>query len=279
MVITFYEKPGCGGNARQKATLTALGHILDVKNILSEKWDKKELREYFGQKEIKDWFNHTAPAIKEGMVKPAEMNEEAALTAMLCDPLLIKRPLMRIKDKKISGFDPKEIESVFCFNVEAPSTCTKEEKCLEPSLALWLRTKGFKENLLDEKYQNGDTPLIVAAREANLDVVKGLIKAGANINAKNNDLTNALWAACFANAYNVIDFLTDLQIDINNQNINGATALIYASSAGKEEIVKKLLAKNADKTLVTLDGFNALELASTKNILDALKSQTNSLSF
>lgn len=271
MIITFYEKPGCGGNARQKATLAALGHMLDVKNLLAEKWDKRELRVYFGQKQIKDWFNHTAPAVKEGRIKPEEMDEEAALEAMLCDPLLIKRPLMKTKDKKISGFDPQEIEAVFGFSVEAPSTCTKDDKCLEPSLALWLRSKGFKESSLDEKYQNGDTPLIIAAREANLEMVKELIKAGADINAKNNDFTNALWAACFANAYDVIDFLADSKIEINNQNINGATALIYASSAGKEEIVKKLLEKNADKTLVTLDGFSALELSSTKNILDALK--------
>ena len=44
MLITFYEKPGCGGNSRQKNALVGLGHILDVKNLLAEKWEKGELR-------------------------------------------------------------------------------------------------------------------------------------------------------------------------------------------------------------------------------------------
>ena len=41
--ITFYEKPGCGGNAKQKALLLSAGHTLDVKNLLAEEWTKESL--------------------------------------------------------------------------------------------------------------------------------------------------------------------------------------------------------------------------------------------
>ena len=34
--IIFYEKPGCGGNARQKALLLASGHELEVRNLLGQ---------------------------------------------------------------------------------------------------------------------------------------------------------------------------------------------------------------------------------------------------
>lgn len=270
MVITFYEKPGCGGNARQKAALAALGHMLDVKNLLSQNWEKSELRKFFGDKPIPEWFNMTAPAIKEGTVIPSSFDENEALEAMQKDPLLIKRPLMKSGEKMMSGFEPDEIYSVFGFDVSAQEACSKKDKCLNPNLAIWLESKGF-DNDIDKQYANGDTPLIIASREANLPIVKLLIEAGADKNKRNNDFTNSLWAACFSDNVELIEFLADSGIDINNQNVNGATCLIYAASAKKEGVVKILLQKGADKNLATLDGFTAFDSASTKEILKMLK--------
>lgn len=42
--LTFYEKPGCQGNARQKALLRAAGHQLHVRNLLTEPWTPERLR-------------------------------------------------------------------------------------------------------------------------------------------------------------------------------------------------------------------------------------------
>lgn len=36
--IVFYEKPGCGGNARQKAVLAAAGHELEVRDLPRRQW-------------------------------------------------------------------------------------------------------------------------------------------------------------------------------------------------------------------------------------------------
>ncbi len=46
MHLTFYEKPGCVGNARQKAVLLAAGHTLDVKDLLNAPHTKEDLRFY-----------------------------------------------------------------------------------------------------------------------------------------------------------------------------------------------------------------------------------------
>mgnify|MGYP000075278075 FL=1 len=270
MLITFYEKPGCGGNSRQKNALVGLGHILDVKNLLAEKWERGELRKYFGNKQLSDWFNMTAPAIKDGIVKPADLDEDGALEAMLKDPLLIKRPLMKSGEKMMSGFDPVEIQEIFGFDVSAQEACSKKDKCLNPELAVWLESKGFGLDI-DKQYTNGDTPLITACRDGNLQIAKLLIEAGADKNKRNNDFTNPLWAACFSDNIELIGYLVDAGVDINNQNVNGATCLIYAASAKKENVVNILIQKGADRSLSTLDGFTALDSASTREILEMLK--------
>ena len=60
-------------------------------------------------------------------------------------------------------------------------------------------------------------------------------------------------------------------IDINHQNsASGATALIFAASSGREEVVEQLVAAGADPSLATHDDFTALDLASTRKILKLL---------
>ncbi len=130
MVIEFYEKPGCGGNARQKEKLIKAGCTLVVKNLLETKWTSSELREYFGQKPLENWFNMTAPSIKDGLVNPALLSAEEALEAMIKEPILIKRPLIKKGDVKLSGFDPDEIKEKLGIEVgEAPSTCNASDPC------------------------------------------------------------------------------------------------------------------------------------------------------
>lgn len=42
-IITFYEKPGCANNSRQKALLAAAGHTVQAKSLLTEPWTKERL--------------------------------------------------------------------------------------------------------------------------------------------------------------------------------------------------------------------------------------------
>ncbi|MDU0956169.1 MAG: ankyrin repeat domain-containing protein, partial [Bradyrhizobium sp.] len=60
-------------------------------------------------------------------------------------------------------------------------------------------------------------------------------------------------------------------IDLDNRNDNGATALMYASSSGRADVVAHLLAKGADISAETLDGFTALDMAASLECLSLLR--------
>lgn len=104
-VIDFYEKPGCVNNTRQKRWLIASGHQVVEHNLLTEALRPKELRAFFGNLPVAKWFNRSAPTIKSGQVVPERLDESQAIALMIHDPLLIRRPLMQVGDKKSAGFD------------------------------------------------------------------------------------------------------------------------------------------------------------------------------
>jgi nitrogenase-associated protein len=128
--VIFYEKPGCGGNARQKALLTASGHEVDARNLRAEPWTSASLRPFFGSKPVRDWFNASSPRVKAGEIKPGELSPEAALALMIQDPLLIRRPLMQVDDRRESGFDQAEVDAWIGLRTPAnpvTDTCLKEQ--------------------------------------------------------------------------------------------------------------------------------------------------------
>lgn len=104
--VIFYEKPGCAGNARQKALLLASGHTVDARNLMTEAWSVSSLRPYFGEKPVKEWFNKESPRVKSGEIDPDQVTPQNALVSMILDPTLIRRPLMRVGDRCEAGFDP-----------------------------------------------------------------------------------------------------------------------------------------------------------------------------
>lgn len=109
--VIFWEKPGCAGNARQKALLIASGHTLDVRNLLAEPWKAERLRSFFAGRPVAEWFNQSSPRVKSGEVKPEALSEGEALTLMLADPLLIRRPLMEADGRREVGFDPVRMKA------------------------------------------------------------------------------------------------------------------------------------------------------------------------
>jgi nitrogenase-associated protein len=108
--VVFYEKPGCANNARQKALLTASGHELDVRNLLTESWTAAMLQRFFGAKPVAAWFNPASPRVKSGEIRPDSVSAQDALALMLADPVLIRRPLMQVGDRCESGFDSDAVD-------------------------------------------------------------------------------------------------------------------------------------------------------------------------
>ncbi|MCE1235980.1 MAG: hypothetical protein LWW93_06440 [Hyphomicrobiales bacterium] len=109
--VTFWEKPGCAGNARQKALLVASGHRLEARSLLAEPWEAARLRSFFGDRPVADWFNRASPRVKSGEIAPETMSEATALAAMLADPLLIRRPLIEVGERREVGFEPALIDA------------------------------------------------------------------------------------------------------------------------------------------------------------------------
>lgn len=108
--LVFYEKPGCINNTRQKKTLVDAGHKVDARNLIDERWDAVELRKFFRDLPVSQWFNLSAPQVKSGMIEPGRMTEEGAIDLMIIYPLLIRRPLLRVGEECRVGFDPIVID-------------------------------------------------------------------------------------------------------------------------------------------------------------------------
>lgn len=108
--VTFYEKPGCINNTKQKQWLAAAGHQVISKNILTTPWTKQELTLFFGNQPIANCFNRTAPMIKSGEIVPEALTRKKALEMMIANPILIKRPLIKVGEEHVQGFNKDFID-------------------------------------------------------------------------------------------------------------------------------------------------------------------------
>jgi nitrogenase-associated protein len=138
--IVFYEKPGCGGNARQRAALIAAGHTLEQRNLLTAHWTVESLLAFLAPLPVADWFNRAAPRVKSGEVQPDTLDREAALALLLSEPLLIRRPLMQRSDNgtRHVGFDTAAVDAWVGLGTNPASPRTLEgcasphERCADP---------------------------------------------------------------------------------------------------------------------------------------------------
>jgi nitrogenase-associated protein len=109
--IIFYEKPGCAGNLRQRRLLEDAGHTVLARNLLTEPWTAERLRGFFGARPVAEWFNRNAPRVKSGEVTPEALDADSAMTLLLAEPLLIRRPLLEAEGRREAGFDPARIHA------------------------------------------------------------------------------------------------------------------------------------------------------------------------
>lgn len=135
----------------------------------------------------------------------------------------------------------------------------------------WLQNNYFSVAHPVLKNSDGVYPLILASQQGRSDVIDFMIEEKATLDVVDQYGNNSLWAACYADDSKCIEALINAGINIDHQNAaSGATALIFAASSGREDVVTQLLAAGADPTIKTHDDFTALDLASTINILKLL---------
>lgn len=104
--ILFYGKPRCATNQSQRRLLEAAGHEVVAHDLLAEPWTASRLRAFFGELPVAAWFNPAAPKVKSGALDIQRMTPERALSMLLAEPVLIRRPLLEIGTRRIVGFDP-----------------------------------------------------------------------------------------------------------------------------------------------------------------------------
>ena len=137
--IVFYEKPGCGNNAKQKVWLAASGHTVLAKDLLKEKWDAVRLLAFFGDLPVVQWFNQSAPMVKSGKVNPATLDAQTALELMIAEPILIRRPLMEVDGMLRTGFDAATVREWIGLNEAKPGDpetnpiCYRAQPCPTPA--------------------------------------------------------------------------------------------------------------------------------------------------
>lgn len=130
--VVFYEKPGCAGNARQRALLAKSGHDVEVRDLLKERWTAELLRSFFGSRPVSEWFNASSPRVKNGTVDPQALPEETALAMMLEDPLLIRRPLMESGGRRVAGFEAELVDQwigLMASPAPVTDTCVNTQPC------------------------------------------------------------------------------------------------------------------------------------------------------
>lgn len=132
--IIFFEKPGCANNARQKLWLSNAGHEVDARSLLTEPWTRERLLAFFGHRPVAEWFNRAAPRVKSGEIVPENIGADTALTLMLTEPLLIRRPLLEANGRREAGFDAEVVDAWLGLTPQTVEKLagTNPEGCLHP---------------------------------------------------------------------------------------------------------------------------------------------------
>ncbi|XOB61024.1 ArsC/Spx/MgsR family protein [Campylobacterota bacterium DY0563] len=130
--ITFYEKPGCAGNKKQKDLLMANGIEFEVKSMLSTNWDSTTLNSFFVGLEKNQIINQFAPQVKSGEINIDKYSKDELVELMIKEPILIKRPLIQVDDTKICGFDIPKLNSALNLELDTKKeigTCQSSDSC------------------------------------------------------------------------------------------------------------------------------------------------------
>ena len=111
--------------------------------------------------------------------------------------------------------------------------CTKKKtQCLKSYINQFMQLK--------------QAPLPLAATYGHIDVLRGLLDAGASIESKNTYKATALICACEKGHAHIVNELLKLKPLINSKDENEITALITAAANGHNEIVKTLFNQGAN---------------------------------
>ena len=112
--MLFLEYPPCSTCKKAKAWLDAKGIAYTARHIKEENPSYEELKEWYGHSglPLKKFFNTSGLLYKSMNLKdklPA-MTEEEQLRLLATDGMLVKRPLVVLEDRVLTGFKEADWE-------------------------------------------------------------------------------------------------------------------------------------------------------------------------
>lgn len=107
----------------------------------------------------------------------------------------------------------------------------------------------------------GDTPILFAANQGRLDIVKRLHSAGADLEPQG---WTVLQYGVLGGHVEVVEFALAQGVNINRRAPNQRTALMLAAQIGNLELVRVLVAKGAATGMVDGENRTAGQIASAK---------------
>lgn len=117
-----------------------------------------------------------------------------------------------------------------------------------------------------QKDVNGNTALMISASQGDLQSFKDLMAYGADINAQNKQGMTALLYALRANNRDLVkEILTLNDTDVNISNVLGQSPLYWAAYIGDDIVVNALLTLGADYNKKTNNNQTALQIAKLNN--------------
>jgi ankyrin repeat protein len=122
--------------------------------------------------------------------------------------------------------------------------------------------------------RSGESPLMLAALNGQLDIAAKLIKKGADVNKTG---WTPLHYAATKGQVEVIKLLLENYAYIDAESPNGSTPLMMASMYGSPQAVKLLLDEGADPLLKNQIGLTALQFAQRGNRPDSVELLTKAM--
>jgi ankyrin repeat protein len=115
---------------------------------------------------------------------------------------------------------------------------------------------------LDEKYWNNITAALHCAVESSsLDVVKCLVKHGADVNSGNEWNDTILHRAAYLNSLEIVKYLVKHGANVNCRNRWKETSFHFAARSGSMEMIKYLVENGANVNCISLWNSAALHYA------------------
>ncbi|CDW81355.1 ankyrin repeat [Stylonychia lemnae] len=114
-----------------------------------------------------------------------------------------------------------------------------------------IRRKFPKEQFFEMKPFGGYNMLMFAASEGHLDIIKYLVEEGANVNERSNNGETPLIRACYFNRLDIAQYLISAKANIEHVTTTDLTPLQVAIMRNKPNMVTLLLNKGAKLRLKT----------------------------